>query len=122
MATPSSIKYVKSFSKGQITIPKELRQSLGMGDDFWLKLQIENGKLTAEPVEHAAPRKFSKEEYLKKILTLKTGWFNPQEITNMRKRTARRLKRMDRELAYALASRQDSKKNSLWQTYSSTRR
>jgi AbrB family looped-hinge helix DNA binding protein len=47
----NTVGYVKSFSKGQITIPKEVREVLGIGDEFWLKLSIENGKIVAEPVE-----------------------------------------------------------------------
>jgi len=37
-------KYIKSFSKGQITIPKEMRYGNGLGDVFWLKLYIQDGE------------------------------------------------------------------------------
>lgn len=46
-----NIQFIKSFSKGQITIPKEVRELLGIQDEFWLKLWTEDGKIIAEPVK-----------------------------------------------------------------------
>ena len=42
--------FIKSFSKGQITIPKVFRDKLGIRDDFWLKMGIDGNRLIAEPV------------------------------------------------------------------------
>jgi len=95
----TAVKFVKSFSRGQITIPKKIREDLGMGEDFWLKLYVEGGKIVGEPVEEQGKKKFSREEYIKKLISLKTDWFNPQEIVEMRKRTAQRMKHLDRELS-----------------------
>ena len=51
------VRYIKSFSKGQITIPKEFRDAIGIGDESWMKLYVEDGKLIAQPVTAALPRK-----------------------------------------------------------------
>jgi len=93
MNTP--IRYIKSFSKGQITIPKEFRQALGMGDEAWLKLYLENSRIIAEPVEE---KKMSREEWRKKLLTLKTTWFDEDaeaEIYKNRQEIEEKLKRQE---------------------------
>lgn len=38
------VHYIESFSKGQITLPKVLRDLLGLGNDFWLKVYEDKGK------------------------------------------------------------------------------
>lgn len=43
--------YIQSFSKGQVTIPKKIRKQLNMGDNFTLKLTLQDGKIVAEPVD-----------------------------------------------------------------------
>lgn len=46
----SGIHYLKTFSKGQMTIPKTIRDYWGVGDEFWLKLKLQPGsKATIEP-------------------------------------------------------------------------
>src|SRR5437016_2771568 len=60
------IKYIKSFSKGQVTIPKEVRDTLGIGENFWLKVSINDGKIIAEPVDE----KKDKEDYRKELLSI----------------------------------------------------
>lgn len=42
--------FIQSFSKGQVTIPKAVRSSLGIGDDFVLKIEVHDGKIIAEPI------------------------------------------------------------------------
>jgi bifunctional DNA-binding transcriptional regulator/antitoxin component of YhaV-PrlF toxin-antitoxin module len=80
-------RYIKSFSKGQITIPKEFRDVFGIGDEFWLKISIEDGKLIAEPVEN----KETKWDYAQKLLGIKGEWFSEEEYTNLRKSVAKRV-------------------------------
>jgi AbrB family looped-hinge helix DNA binding protein len=41
---------VKQQRRGQITIPKEFRDALGLGVDDRLSLTLEDGKLVIEPV------------------------------------------------------------------------
>ncbi len=85
------VKYIKSFSQGQITIPKAFRDELGLGTEFWMKLRLINQKIVVEPVE----KKISKEEYLKKLLTIKGDWFDMEDYKKMRKQTRERSKRYD---------------------------
>ena len=84
----NTISYVKSFSKGQITIPKEVREVLGIGDEFWLKLSIENGKIVAEPVESEK----DKTSFAKQLLAIKGDWFNPDEIMENREQLEKQLR------------------------------
>jgi AbrB family looped-hinge helix DNA binding protein len=72
------VKFIKSFSKGQITIPKEIRKLLGVEDEFWMKAYVDNGKLIVEPVTTTVKPKISNEEYLRKLLSLKTDWFTKE--------------------------------------------
>lgn len=78
----TAVRFVKTFSKGQITIPKEFREVLGKGSDFWLKMYLSNGKLVAEPVEQE--QKNSKKNYAKKLLTIKGDWFSYKEYKRNR--------------------------------------
>lgn len=63
----TQVKYIKSFSKGQITIPKEFRAALGVEDEFWLKLYIQDEKIILEPME----KKEDREAYRNKLLKMK---------------------------------------------------
>ena len=83
-----TVSFVKSFSKGQITIPKKLRNAVGLKDDFWLKLSIEEGKIVAEPVEEEK----STQGYLQKLLTVKGDWFSKEELEVNRAEVEKRLK------------------------------
>lgn len=85
-------KFVKSFSKGQITVPKEIRDELGLGDDFWLKLSIQKGRLVAEPVEQES--KVSPAEYAKRLRKISGGWFSLEDHEKMRQEAENRLKRL----------------------------
>ena len=82
-----SEKYIKSFSKGQITIPKEIRDGFGLGDVFWLRLYVENKKIVAEPVE---PVK-NTGEYSKKLLKVKGDWFDKNDYKKIRSNLKKRL-------------------------------
>lgn len=73
-------RFIKSFSKGQITIPKELREALGITSEFWLKIYIQNGKIIAEPIEE----KTDKSGYKQKLLQVKQVNINTTEITRNR--------------------------------------
>lgn len=80
------VHYVKSFSKGQITLPKVLRDSLGLGNDFWVKMYEEKGKIIAEPIEQNQ----SKLEYLQKLNQIKGDWFDLEEWKAGRARSNKR--------------------------------
>ncbi|MBI4067679.1 AbrB/MazE/SpoVT family DNA-binding domain-containing protein [Candidatus Gottesmanbacteria bacterium] len=74
------VRFVKSFSKGQITIPKEFREKVGMEDEFWLKLYLQDGKIIAEPAE----KQKTKEDYKKKLLKLKSINFDTKQLKRNR--------------------------------------
>ncbi|EKD95529.1 MAG: hypothetical protein ACD_24C00459G0009 [uncultured bacterium] len=78
-------KYIKSFSKGQITVPKEFREVLGLSDEFWLKLYIKDEKIIAEPVERNSGKQTS---YLDTLKEVDTSWFDEKtekELKDSRK-------------------------------------
>jgi len=81
--------FVKSFSNGQITIPKKFREKLGIGNDFWLKLSLDQNRIIAEPQETKPNRK----KYAETLLKLKTNWFDYKEWKEMRKKTNENLNR-----------------------------
>ncbi len=74
-------RFVKSFSSGQVTIPKDFRERLSLGNDFWLKLLLEDGRIVAEPVVKTA----SGATYSKKLLGIKGTWFDFNDWQKMRK-------------------------------------
>lgn len=85
----TNVRFVKSFSKGQITIPKELRDVLGIMGEFWLKLYIQNGKIIAEPVE----KEVNQSEYLKTLLSIKGKWVSEDEIKKNRTTVEKQIKK-----------------------------
>jgi bifunctional DNA-binding transcriptional regulator/antitoxin component of YhaV-PrlF toxin-antitoxin module len=80
-------RFIKSFSKGQITIPKEFRDLFGIGDEFWLKLSIQDGKLIAEPVANEGTKK----DYARQLLQIKGEWFSENEYLSMREAVKKRI-------------------------------
>jgi hypothetical protein len=51
-------------------------------DEFWMKLFIDNGRLVAEPMQDSKP---SKEEYLKRLMSLKSGVFTEEDYDDYKK-------------------------------------
>ena len=45
-------KHVKPTVRGQITIPKDVRNELGITPSTKLKIYVENNKIVVEPVSH----------------------------------------------------------------------
>lgn len=74
------IKYIKSFSQGQITIPKEFREELGLDNEFWLKLQLINQVIVAKPIE----KSINKKQYANSLLKIKGDWFDYKDWEKMR--------------------------------------
>ena len=46
-------KVVKQLRHGQITIPKELREAIGLDEDDMLAITVDDGRLEIEPVKVA---------------------------------------------------------------------
>ena len=74
-------KFIKSFSRGQITIPKDFRERLGVSEEFWMKIFVDDGKLIVEPVQS----KKTKDDYLKSLLSMKTDWFSDDDYEDYKK-------------------------------------
>lgn len=86
----NTIRFVKSFSKGQITIPKEIRDTLGIANEFWLKVYVDDRKIIAEPVDDK--RRINRKDYLKVVMGIKGSWDLAKEIKNNRKQLEERFK------------------------------
>lgn len=84
----TGVRFVKSFSKGQITIPKEIRDMFGIGDEFWLKLSVDAGKIIAEPVKKG----FNKKEWIKKLLKMPPLDIDIEELAENRKQIEKKIK------------------------------
>ena len=50
MEVATCVRLVKLLRRGQITIPKEFRDALGLGPGDRLSVVLEDGKLVLEPV------------------------------------------------------------------------
>jgi len=98
-------KFVKPYSRGQITIPQDFREYLGVGVDDWLFLTIKNDALIIKPIKkekvmvqkmNIVKPKTSFKNYLKIIPPAK-GAFGPEfeeENKQVRKEVEKRLKKL----------------------------
>ncbi len=91
-----AVKFIKSFSRGQITIPKDIREKLGVSEEFWMKVFIDDGRLVVEPVHNKSAdpkksghlygkKKLTKDEYLKILLSINTDWFSKKDDEDYKK-------------------------------------
>ena len=85
----NTVRFVKSFSRGQITIPKAFRDAFGIKEEFWLKLSLAEGKMIAELVE----KENDKKEYAKNLLSVKGEWLSEKEIEENRAEVEKRMQR-----------------------------
>jgi AbrB family looped-hinge helix DNA binding protein len=83
----NTIKYIKSFSNGQVTIPKDIRENLGIGDNFWLKVSIAEGKIIAEPLENNQ----NKKSYKQSLLDIKSTLDLEGQVKNNRTQVERQI-------------------------------
>lgn len=67
-----------------------MRKQLGLTDEFWLKLDIEEGKIIAEPVK----KEIDKKDYRKKLLQIGQIDIDPKEIATNRRQIEKRLKKL----------------------------
>lgn len=102
--TVPQTKFIKPFSKGQITLPKDYREYLGIDEDSWLKVSLKGEKILLQPVEdfdelRRIEPEFNKEVYLRSILKIKGDWFNEKEMRRARKEVERRLTKNEKDFA-----------------------
>ena len=100
-----SSQFVRSYSRGQITIPQEFREYLGISSGDWLFLTIKDGCLVMMPIkeekimEKRPPMvepKISFKDYLK-VLSAAKGAFGPEiekEYKQISKEVEERLKKL----------------------------
>lgn len=105
-AQTNSTQFVKSYSRGQITIPQGFREYLGIGSGDWLFLTIKDGCLVMKPVKEekfleekplVAKPKISLRDYLKNLSAVK-GAFGPEiekEYKQIRKEVEERLEELE---------------------------
>ena len=91
MNTQPQTRYIKTFNKGQMTIPKDFREDFGIGDESWLKLYAQGGKIIMEPIKE--DKKFNREEWRKQILSIKGVWDLRAEVKKSRAETEKRLRK-----------------------------
>jgi len=84
----NDVRYIKSFSRGQITIPKDIRDVLGLTEEFWLKLSLDKGKIVAEPVTQGN----DVDLYKQKLLKIEGDWFIESELAKNRASLEKKLK------------------------------
>lgn len=100
-------KFIKPFSKGQITLPKDYREYLGIDENSWLRIALENSQILIEPVEKETESRtirpsVDRKTYLKNLLKVKGAWFGKKEVKEMKKIRAeieKRLLRNEKDLA-----------------------
>lgn len=85
----NTVRFVKSFSKGQITIPKEFRNAFGVRDEFWMKLSLVGGKIIVELVDKGK----GKEGYTQRLLSIKGDWFSRKAVEKNRAEVEKRMLR-----------------------------
>lgn len=78
--------FVKSFSHGQITIPKVFRDRLGLSEDFWLKMGLDDNRLVAEPVID----RLKAQKQVAKLLTVSGDWFDMSDWRKTRREVSQK--------------------------------
>lgn len=81
-----SKKKIKYYKNDQINLPKEFKDMLNLGNNYTLKLSLDDDKLVVEPV-----KKINNAEYAKSLLTIKGDWFSYEDYKNTRKQINDRL-------------------------------
>lgn len=85
--------YIKTFNKGQMTLPKMIRQQWGVGDEFWLKLTLDsNDALVLEPMVQT-PDVAAILGRLAALPKPSNDWFSQDERTKIRNQSEKHLKK-----------------------------
>lgn len=97
-------KFIKPFSRGQITLPKDYRDYLDIDENSWLKIFLLRNQIIVEPVEEIEKGRVVKpsvdrETYLRILKRIKGDWFDEREIKRIRKEIEERLAENEKSLA-----------------------
>lgn len=94
-------KFIKPFSKGQITLPKDYREYLGIDENSWLRIALREDEILIKPVEKEGQRrtikpKISLKKYLKILPQIQGAFGNElvKENRQIRKEVEKRLRRI----------------------------
>lgn len=92
-------KFIKPFSKGQITLPKDYREYLGIDENSWLRIALENSQILIEPIEKEGQRrtikpKVDRKRYLKILSKIQGKWFGEKEVEEIKEVRAEIEKRL----------------------------
>lgn len=79
--------FVKSFSHGQITIPKSFREKLGLEENFWLRMMLDKKRLIVEPIVGEV----NKKNLAAKLSKVKGDWFSFSDWKKTRDEVEKRL-------------------------------
>lgn len=106
-----SIQFTKPYSKGQITIPLEIRKYLGIDEETWLFMTVVDKKLVIKPVkekelvsqdEYSVPKEdqptVDSEEYKNMIVSEVKGKYGEkivEENKQIRQEIEKKLKKLD---------------------------
>lgn len=106
-----SIQFTKPYSKGQITIPLEIRDYLGIDEETWLFMTVKDKKLVIKPVkekelasqgEYSIPKeeqpKVNSKEYKKMIVKEVKGEYGDKiskENKQVRQKIEKKLQKLD---------------------------
>jgi bifunctional DNA-binding transcriptional regulator/antitoxin component of YhaV-PrlF toxin-antitoxin module len=70
--------YGQTFSKGQLTIPKKIRDFYSLGDNFSYKITHQSRKIIIEP-QLVTGQKLSPSELLRFVSSMDTSWFKESD-------------------------------------------
>ena len=100
-------KFIKPFSRGQITLPKDYRDCLGIDETTWLRIFLSDDRIVVEPVKEVVDMddsdklvikpKISSSAYRNAVLSAK-GVFGvkiEEEASQVRKEISQRLKKQE---------------------------
>lgn len=96
-------KFIKPFSRGQITIPKDYREYLGIDEDSWLKVSLWKNQILLQPVgefqeTRVVKARVSGKIYLNGLLKVKGDWFKEREFEKIRVRVEKRVLENEKNL------------------------
>jgi len=94
-------RFIRPFSRGQITIPKDYREYLDIDENSWLRIVLKEDQILIKPIEEERQQrklkpKISFEKYLKMLPQIQ-GVFGDElakENKQIRKEVEKRLKKI----------------------------
>lgn len=75
------ITYGQTFSKGQLTISKKIRDYYGLGENFAYKMYNHDKKIIIEPQEKVK-KNMSQKEFVEFLTNMDTGWYTDNDYKN----------------------------------------